>query len=138
MALVPPGCWEVGLATLMLNLAVGDPPASPAGGAPILAFLLPVREGPSKWPVGSQDKLVSHFRKALASLRSAHQHVGSPQHLEYHAHMSTTYTDIFYIRSLYKYINIYKYISIMCSCRPRSLSLAQLWEARGDPQHVPE
>lgn len=23
MALVPPGCWEVGLVTLMLNLAVG-------------------------------------------------------------------------------------------------------------------
>lgn len=75
---------------------------------------------------------MSHFRKALAPLRSAHQHAGSPQHLEYHAHMSTTYTDIFYIRSIYKYINIYKYISIMCSCRPRSLSLAQLWEARGE------
>lgn len=82
---------------------------------------------------------MSHFRKALAPLRSAHQHAGSPQHLEYHAHMSTTYTDIFYIRSIYKYINIYKYISIMCSCRPRSLSLAQLWEAGGggSPHHVP-
>lgn len=54
MALVPPGCWELGLATLMLNLAVGDPPASPAGDAPVLAFLLPVREGPSKRPAGGK------------------------------------------------------------------------------------
>lgn len=137
MALVPPRLLGGGASYLDAEPSSGDPSASPAGGAPILAFLLPVREGPSKRPVGSQDKPMSHFRKALAPLRSAHQHAGSPQHLEYHAHMSTTYTDIFYIRSIYKYINIYKYKSIMCSCRPRSLCLAQLWEARGNPHHVP-
>lgn len=95
-----------------------------------MAFLLTVREGPSKWPVGSEDKPTSHFRKELAPLRLPTSMQAHLAILEYHAHMSTIYTDI----SIYDlYINIYTYISIACTCRPRSLGLAQLWEARRSP-----
>lgn len=44
----------------------------------------------------------------------------TPPSLEYHAHMSTIYTDIFYILSLYKYIYVHIYRVYLQAWKPQS------------------
>lgn len=46
------------------------------------------------------------------------------------------YTQIYPIYDLYINIYTHTYISIACTCRPRSLGLAQLWGARKSPGHA--
>lgn len=52
---------------------------------------------------------------------------------EHRAHTRLPYTQIYSIYDLYINIYTHTYISVACTCRPRSLGLAQLWETRKSP-----
>lgn len=131
MAVVPWGYWEVGLAPWMLSLAEGILLPRSRGHTLFLAFLLTVRGGPGKWLVGSEDKPMSHFRKELALLHSSSPacRFSSPP-LEHHAHTSTIFTDISYIRSLYKYIytHVHIYRVHLQAQKPTSCPAVGVWE----------
>lgn len=93
----------------------GTPPP-PRAGPTILSFST-LCQRPS-WAAGrspGQVRVCPGIHQPRFSLPD--QHAGPITYLEHHAHSPTIYTDIFYIRSIYKiYKYIYTYISILCIC----------------------